>query len=163
MVVHSSYQITVIRNQETFWSQENRKKLAGAVLESLKNHETTEKLNRWEHTRWCCYLLSAGWMPASPEQVRAYMSLGVERHSLQIARLHPCLCSWKGLTDCYAYLHRTYLGRKDAYGNDQCDPKFQQFSDPDYTYFQGIDAANILQTADLLRADPVRLRQRDRE
>ena len=152
-----------IQNKETFWSKDNREKLANAVLNLLKKDYYITELSRWEHTRWCCYLLSTGWLPATPRQVRAYMDLGVSRHSLQIARLHPCLCSWSDLKELYATLHKAYLGKKDAYDNYEFNPKFQKYSNSDDTFFQRIDLVNIIQTADLLRAEPVRPRTKVKE
>lgn len=151
-------------DEESLWSKENRKKLAinfSKISDSEKNI-----LCRWEHNRFCCYLLSRGWLPANPDQVTYYMRNGVQRHTLQIAHLHPCLCSWDSLKfDLYDTLHAAYMGPRDAYGkhyDSRKNPIFEDFND-DNTHFQKIDEDNIRQTGDIIIAEPQLEQQKERD
>ena len=56
-----------------------------------------EKLSMYEHGRWNRSMLTRGWMPASMEQMLAYIQRGNSRHQLYIAKLHPFICSWDQL------------------------------------------------------------------
>ena len=48
------------------------------------------------------------------------------------------------------------MGPKDAYGEfNRHNDKFKNFADEDYDRFQKLDKDNILQTADILRAEPL--------
>lgn len=147
--------------KDTLWSEKNRKLLATRfynIKASLKKN-----LCKWEHNRFCCYLLSRGWLPAYPDEVTYYMRNGVKRHTLQIAQLHPCLCSWDGLkNNLYETLHSAYLGPEDSFGKYyKKDATFESFSSKDMEYFQDIDNDNINQTADLLNASPYHELERD--
>lgn len=148
-------------NKQSLWSKENRKILS----EMFSKVEDIEALCKWEHNRFCCYLLSTGWLPAIPDQTRYYMNNGVTRHTLQIAQLHPCLCSWNDLKiDLYFALHAAYKGQQDAYGNyKKPNNNFIKFKDDDETYFQKFDIDNIKQTGDILRAEPILELERSRE
>lgn len=142
----------ILSDPEAFWSESNRNILADRFNDITVN----DSLYRWEHSRFCCYLLSTGWLPASPELARYYMNQDVSRHTLQIARLHPCLCSWDDLVFVSIVLHDAYMGPKDAYGEfNRHNDKFKNFADEDYDRFQKLDKDNILQTADILRAEPL--------
>lgn len=152
----------ILSDSDAYWSEESRKILADR-FEKAANEVIDESLYRWEHSRFCCYLLSTGWLPATPEQVRYYMNNGVSRHTLQIARLHPCLCSWDALVDLYELLHKAYIGTKDAYDNYTHNNKFTKFAEDDPEYFQGLDIDNIYQTADMLRAKPLPIRRKQNE
>ena len=152
----------ILSDSNAYWSEENRKILADRFELAAKNG-IDDSLYQWEHSRFCCYLLSTGWLPASPEQVRYYMNHGVSRHTLQIARLHPCLCSWNALEELYDLLHQAYMGTENDYGKYTHNDKFIKFAEDDPYYFQGLDVDNILQTADMLRAMPLPVRRMQRE
>ena len=141
----------VFKNKDSFWSKNNRDILADRFNDTIID----ESLYRWEHNRFCCYLLSTGWLPASPDETRYYMNNDVSRHTLQIARLHPCLCSWDGLRELDYVLHQAYIGSKDAYGNYIHNEKFKAYKKKDDKHFQKIDIDNIMQTADILQAEPL--------
>ena len=53
----------------------------------------TRRLALREHIRWCGFLLSRGWLPASEKQMQSYMMLNNHQQQLYIARMHPCICS----------------------------------------------------------------------
>ena len=147
----------VFSDPEAFWSKADRNILA----DRFSKITVKESLYRWEHSRFCCYLLSTGWLPASPELARYYMNHDVSRHVLQIGRLHPCLCSWDDLVFLSIVLHDAYVGAKDSYGEySKHNDKFKNFVDEDYDRFQKLDKDNILQTADILRAEPLPWRRR---
>lgn len=151
----------IFKNKHSYWSQDNRNELADKMDNALRlSPDILDELSKWEHSRWCCYLYSTGWLPATPEETKHYMNNGVTRHSLQIAKLHPCLCSWDDLITLYSTLHKAYLGTEDNYGNQIKNEKFHNFSNDDDTTFQGLDTDNIQQTGDILRARPLpRLKQ----
>lgn len=147
------------KNKHSYWSQDNRDKLADK-MNTVLDSETLDDLSKWEHSRWCCYLYSTGWLPSTPEETKHYMNNGVTRHSLQIAKLHPCLCSWDDLVTLYATLHQAYLGTKDSVGKQITNEKFHNFSEDDFETFQGLNIDNIQQTGDMLKARPLpRLKQ----
>ena len=116
-----------------------------------------EQLARYEHMRWCCFQLTRGWLPVNPSRVIQFMSSGVKRHVLQIAKLHPCLCSWDDLIDLQRQLSMT-ASRKVDLGNEvfesrekiepYLDKKFSPYFSFEeiYTHFQKIDNTNIEQT-----------------
>lgn len=140
-------------DSNSYWSEKNRNILADRFNDDRELDD--EALIKWEHSRFCCYLLSTGWLPASPQQVKYYMGNGVSRHTLQIAKLHPCLCSWDDLVKLYDILHQAYLGSEDAFGNYKRNDKFKNFSEDDSNYFQQLNYDNIFQTADMLKAQPL--------
>lgn len=142
------------KNKNSYWLQDNRDELADKMDNAL-NPDILDELSKWEHSRWCCYLYSTGWLPATPEETKHYMNNGVTRHSLQIAKLHPCLCSWDDLIYLYSTLHKAYLGTEDSYGKQIRNEKFHKFSSDDDQTFQGLDTDNIQQTGDMLRARPL--------
>lgn len=143
------------KNKNSYWSQENRDELADKMDNVRLDDDTLYKLSIWEHSRWCCYLYSTGWLPATPEETIHYMKSGVTRHSLQIAKLHPCLCSWWDLISLYTTLHEAYLGVEDNYEKPIRNEKFHNFSSDDDETFQKLDIDNISQTAEILRARPL--------
>lgn len=151
-----------IRNPEALWSEKSREKLAQEYDKAKKNPGIIDHLARYEHTRWCCYMLSRGWLPVNPDQTSAYMNAGVNRHVLQIAKLHPCLVSWEDLKLLYSNLHSRYLGRMDSFGKRIYNERFLTYAADDAAYFQRIDLNNIKQTGDILRAAPQH-RQANRE
>lgn len=168
-----------IQNPDAWWNKSVRQELAKSYREKL--YPTTEqapdellikRLAQYEHMRWCCYQLTRGWLPVNDEQqVVQYINAGVTRHSLQIAKLHPCICSWKDLQLLHKILSNAATRRisSDDYNrfldikNDSLiqfiddiepylDKKFKAFFSPndDYSKFQRIDNKNIEQTADIL-------------
>lgn len=62
------------------------------VEEGIYEKET-RRLAGLEHIRWCGWMLSRGWLPASPRQAENYMKFNQNRQQLYIARLHPCICT----------------------------------------------------------------------
>ena len=105
------------------------------------------RLYQYEHMRWCRFMLSRGWLPVQTGNVIQYMNAGVSSHSLQIAKLHPCICSWTALADLQCELHYQY------YDNAVINRRFEAYFSPDrtFTYFQYLDADSILNTASVLR------------
>lgn len=70
--------------------------LTGATRD---DHEKLMLAARLEHERWCNYMLSRGWMPASVNQMAVYMQRGNPGHQFYLAKLHPYICSWEELGD----------------------------------------------------------------
>lgn len=155
-----------ISNDNAYWGEAERALLAQTFDARLREDEAKERpelierLARYEHTRWCCYMLSMGWLPATQSETVSYINNGVTRHSLQIAKLHPCICSWKDLEYLYRDLHMCYSGAVDAYGKPRINKLFKAYRHDDPEHFQKIDINNIRQTADILRAKPFPERQR---
>ena len=168
-----------IQNPDAWWNKSIREELAKNYRQKLypvtgqhPDKLLIEHLAQYEHMRWCCYQLTRGWLPVSDEQqVIQYMKAGVTRHSLQIAKLHPCICSWKHLRSLHKMLNdaATHGISDEDYKNfcsirsespkefeDKIKPylnkKFKEFFSPDddYSKFQRIDNKNIEQTADIL-------------
>lgn len=145
-----------ISNSNTYWDESNRELLANTfnnLLQDEAKNDTglIEKLSKYEHTRWCCYMLSMGWLPSSPGEATYYMNSGVKRHSLQIAKMHPCICSWKELQNLYNDFHFSYNGTTDAFGKPKINEQFSDYEENDTTYFQNIDKSNIKQTGNFFK------------
>ena len=128
-------------------------------------------LAQYEHMRWCCFQLTRGWLPVDDnQQVIQYMLAGVTRPSLQIAKLHPCICSWEDLESLYKALSDAALRKIDYQDlnnfkqtspeefatriSPYLDKKFKMYFAPDenYTYFQNLDVQIIKHTADILES-----------
>ena len=147
-----------MQNSDALWNENIRKELASNYKSKItSNEELIDKLARYEHMRWCCFQLTRGWLPVNPSRVIQFMSSGVKRHVLQIAKLHPCLCSWDDLIDLQRQLSMT-ASRKVDLGNEvfesrekiepYLDKKFSPYFSFEeiYTHFQKIDNTNIEQT-----------------
>lgn len=150
----------VISNDyDIYWEESSRKHLADAfsmlLADENKKEALINRLAKYEHIRWCCYMLSMGWLPADKGQVVHYMNNGVDRHTLQLAKMHPCICSWEDLKLLYSELHFLYNGAVDIYGKPKIDERYKAFRDNDIEKFQKIDVNNIKQTADILKAAPL--------
>lgn len=149
-----------IQNREAWWNERVREELAlkyKTIIDSAAAQKI-EHLARYEHMRWCCFQLTRGWLPVDSNRVIQFMSSGAKRHVLQIAKLHPCLCSWDDLIDLHRQLSVSAM-RKISWSDYV---KFNSFNeikpyldktflsyysfDEDYSYFQEIDYKNIEQT-----------------
>lgn len=158
-----------ISNKDAWWSKNVRNYLANEFEQKLKNdNNLVDKLAHFEHMRWCCYQLTRGWLPATAEQVIQYMSSGVSKHTLQIAKLHPCICSWEALENLQKALsdkaestvpYYEYYGigisesEKERYLHKKFKKYYSNAKEKNYTYFQKIDTLNIEQTASIVRMD----------
>ena len=118
-----------------------------------------QNLAKYEQMRWCCYQLTRGWLPVDPTAVIQYMCSGVSRHVLQIAKLHPCICSWDDLKVLHAALSHEAIGDNEYFSKlpkEELEPllnkKFAKYYsyDQDYSYFQTLNFENIERTADIL-------------
>lgn len=159
-----------IQDDEAFWGQVQREELASrfeAALDASRSgadEELVLRLAKYEHTRWCCYMLSRGWLPTSDfDQVIQYMKAGAARHSLQIAKLHPCICSWEDLKELQrvldlAYCKRGETGKKETiierdgvgYVLDERFAAYRKRGEA-FDYFTSMDFSNIEMTPALLR------------
>ena len=168
-----------IQNPDAYWDETTRRHLAESYRKKLSSFSNNKEDNafvkhlaQYEHMRWCCYELTRGWLPVNDnQQVIQYMLSGASRPSLQIAKLHPCICSWNELL----FLHKSLsdAATRNISSTDYEDffalkeestqtfkeaiesylvKKFKPFfsADEDYTRFQRIDYKNIEQTADIL-------------
>lgn len=155
-----------IQNPKAYWSEEQRRVLAEKFEgklhikdertgENVYNQKMILQLAQYEHIRWCCYMLSRGWSPVTGDSVAQYMKAGAQKHALQIARLHPCICSWQGLIELQNTLDFYYRGCSPDYDqNVNFDQRFEKYQkiDGECTYFTTIDVNNIKMTPDLLKA-----------
>ena len=126
------------------------------------DQKLVEQLAKYEQMRWCCYQLTRGWLPVEPSQVLQYINSGVSRHTLQIAKLHPCICSWNSLKTLQEILSdeakREICTSKniDTLSKEELipllNPKFAKYFsyEKDYSYFQKLNYENIKKTADIL-------------
>lgn len=165
-----------IQDPDAWWNPETRSHMAETYLEKLTDTSVTdaknehpsfhqdlvEQLAKYEQMRWCCYQLTRGWLPVEPSQVLQYINSGVSRHTLQIAKLHPCICSWNDLKTLQEILSdeakREICTSKniDTLSKEELipllNPKFAKYFsyEKDYSYFQKLNYENIEKTADIL-------------
>lgn len=148
----------ISNDYDIYWEESSRQVLADAFSKLLEDPKSRDalinRLARYEHTRWCCYMLSMGWLPADKDQTAHYINNGVDRHTLQIAKMHPCICSWSDLKLLYSELHFLYNGTVDVFGKPKINERYKAFESEDIEKFQKIDINNIKQTADILKAKP---------
>lgn len=133
--------------------------LALDLAHALANREslTKEERNAFGEDQ-----LTRGWLPVEPSQVLQYINSGVSRHTLQIAKLHPCICSWNSLKTLQEILSdeakREICTSKniDTLSKEELipllNPKFAKYFsyEKDYSYFQKLNYENIEKTADIL-------------
>ena len=62
-----------------------------------KRTEQEQSVAEWEHSRWVKWMISRGWMPADIDEVVFAIENGNPRQQLFVAKLHPCICSYKDL------------------------------------------------------------------
>ena len=184
-----------IQNKEAYWCAEARQKLSHQFNKALYresaikksnipvssknvlpnetesiNEELLNKLAQYEHMRWCCYQLTRGWISAEPHHAVDYMNAGVPRHVLQIAKIHPCICSWehlKSLQSSFDYESRKKFDSRMQRNHDYTScynyspeaiqaveksvfSRYLTATKGDYTLFQNIDKANIKETSLIL-------------
>ena len=102
-----------IQDGDAFFSEESRlafaKKLNGVprAAEALEPWGETRLLAEWEHTRWCAYMISRGWVSATPEEAEAYCRAGNPRQQLYIGRMHPCITPYVKLEALEKHLRAT--------------------------------------------------------
>lgn len=148
-----------IQNDEAWWNETVRNELGSSYKKLLEEDASLiEKLSRYEHMRWCCFQLTRGWLPVDSTRVIQYISSGVNRHVLQIAKLHPCLCSWDDLIELHRQLSVTAMRKINWSDYEQfcsfdeikpyLDKRFSAYYsfEEDYSLFQQIDNKNIEQT-----------------
>lgn len=150
-----------IQNSNAWWNENIREELAFKYNNQITSNEKIERLARYEHMRWCCFQLTRGWLPIDSNRVIQFMTSGVQRHVLQIAKLHPCLCSWDELIDLHRQLSRTAMRKIDYHekfkSRDEIEPyldkKFGSYYSFEevYTYFQEINNTNIKQTGSIIK------------
>lgn len=127
----------ISNDYDIYWNKASRQLLADNFSKLIEKEHTEDtglinRLARYEHTRWCCYMISVmGWIPASKDQTVHYINNGVDRHTLQIAKMHPCICSWTDLKLLYSDLHFLYNGAEDVYGKAKINDHYKAFQDDD--------------------------------
>lgn len=91
-------------NTISYGIAQNERTLADAYERWLSgttkaDHDKLMLAARLEHERWCNYMLSRGWEPATTDQMSVYMQRGNPGHQFYLAKLHPYICSWEDLGD----------------------------------------------------------------
>lgn len=88
---------------------------AYSKLDDAPKHWINELIavSEWEHARWTRWMLSRGWMPASPEEAIFAYRAGNKRQQLFVALLHPCICSFSDLIKLAEHLHEKISLNKD--------------------------------------------------
>ena len=65
-----------------------------------KRSDNDERAAALEQSRWNGFMLSRGWEPASPEQIRNYLQQASgSTHKNMLAKLHPHICEWENLVE----------------------------------------------------------------
>ncbi|MCD8022337.1 MAG: hypothetical protein LUF30_04970, partial [Lachnospiraceae bacterium] len=160
-----------IQDGEAYWGKAQREYLPEqfvrkyTVIKDVKrllDENTRETLAKYEHARWCLYMLSRGYLPANADvqmnETVDYMKAGAPRHVLQIAKLHPCICSWEQMKLLQRRLDNEYNLFYSG-GNESSvtlhDDRFAKYADPDrkFDYFTSIDYSNIESMPELLRLE----------
>ena len=60
-----------------------------------------------EQSRWNCFMLSRGWLPATDKQMRAYMTVGGHSsHKHELSKLHPFIRDWEDINGGEGSLYR---------------------------------------------------------
>lgn len=87
--------------QSTEFSSVHKLKALSKRLWKFSNEtsrtEQEQSIAEWEHARWVKWMISRGWMPATIDEVVFAIENGNLRQQLFIAKLHPCICSYKNL------------------------------------------------------------------
>ena len=80
-------------------SFEMMSQLADRYVESIHSSgRNIISLAAAEQSRWNCFMLSRGWLPASAEQVRAYREIGGHiSHKHELCKLHPYIRDWEDI------------------------------------------------------------------
>lgn len=77
----------------------------------------------WEHNRWIRWMLSRGWLPATPEDAVFACQCGNARQQLFVARLHPCICAYEAQKELSDTLFKQCGLQKDFYTYDLANIK----------------------------------------
>ena len=87
--------------QSTEFSSVHKLKALSKQLWKFSNEtsrtEQEQSIAEWEHARWVKWMISRGWMPATIDEAVFAIENGNPRQQLFIAKLHPCICSYKDL------------------------------------------------------------------
>ena len=117
-----------ILNKDTFTDPGTRRILADLFddFTRVNKEKALWELAEAEHARWCRYVLSRGWIPASREEMLRYMKDGYTSHKLFIAKMHPCICSYADMKELEELLRDEKGKTNDFRGNDlvivRCTP-----------------------------------------
>lgn len=151
-----------IQDSDAYWGKSQRDALAEQFHFVLYQNDLDPRpsvllqMGKYEHTRWACYMLSRGWLPTDqPGRAEEIIRAGAPRHMLQIAQLHPCICSWEELKTLHRVLDWAYRSGSVTSKEDKYDPRFERYraEGEEYTYFTDVDLVNICMTPALLRTE----------
>ena len=101
---HADNQVTPVGwdiCQSTEFSSVHKLKALSKQLWKFSNEtsrtEQEQSIAEWEHARWVKWMISRGWMPATIDEAVFAIENGNPRPQLFVAKLHPCICSYKDL------------------------------------------------------------------
>lgn len=87
--------------QSTEFSSVHKLKALSKQLWKFSNEtsrtEQEQSIAEWEHARWVKWMISRGWMPANIDEAVFAIENDNPRPQLFVAKLHPCICSYKDL------------------------------------------------------------------
>ena len=86
-----------ILDEDAYKTPSTIAEMAQKFEQSVITLENQNRLQLYEHSRWGRWMLSRGWIGATPKEVLLYQKLGNPKQQLYIARMHGCLCSWDDL------------------------------------------------------------------
>lgn len=162
-----------VQDAGAWWDADARRLLARAFEDRLRRSARggrvercllLKELERIEHVRWRRHMQSRGWVgmcgrDGRPDPYQAVQCIrnGAPSHMVQIAKVHPCICSWDELEGLqrqldYEYHASEYAGARDGEA-PRPDERFARYrrQGEEFDLFQSLDAGMILATADILR------------
>lgn len=144
-VFNESWDIT---DETEIFSEDNLNLLA-EKFKKIFNASETQELCRWEHDRWCKYLiLSENWSPSTLEDAKKFIVAGNLRQQLFVAKVHPCLSRWSKLDEISKVISQTLRNN----GLDlKADKNFKKSDETSILSTSEIMTEIILQKSDLLK------------
>ena len=135
-----------ILNDNAYSNPDTVDRMSKMFKTGLDDESIINSLLMYEHARWCRFMLSRGWMPASPDETVSFIKRGNPKQQLFIARMHGCICPTEDLSLLQKTLHNDLPeAQRNSYA-----PAGHGSSLAQYSKFIARDRDNITKTADLL-------------
>lgn len=145
-LIYRAFSMGVFLHHGTHYGiEENERTLTKNYEHILQTAESSSESTLWrtarlEHERWCGFMLSRGWTPASIEQMETYMQRGNPGHQFYLAKMHPYLCTWEELGDDHSGV-QCHLNQLMKHLNPDAAPK----------KLKEMNAENVLNSVGLFR------------
>lgn len=112
--------LSVFRSKKSQEFRDEELKMQMEELEEKRSSLVKDVLAvaEWEHARWTRWMLSRGWMPATPEEAVFSVKENNPRQQLFVARLHPCICAFAFLDTLATVLYDKCGIAKEFYQYD---------------------------------------------